>query len=251
MIKIGSLIITLITGLLFLLGVVIIKKTTHKKEISEFSTAIAFSVIICLLILDIAPEIYESFSFMKTEQLIANVIGFCLIGIIGLKLLDYFIPDHTHKHHDDEKNVKEHNGHMFHIGFITSIAIIIHNIIEGIAIYTISLSSLKTGLIMMIGVGLHNIPMGMEISVNLENSKKGKFLVILLTLSTLVGGLMGLLFANISSTIIGIFLSITAGMLIYIAFFELFVEIMNHLKSKYTILGFLVGIVVMLLTTIL
>lgn len=251
MIKIYSLLITFITGLLFLLGVVIIKKMSRKKEISEFSTAMAFSVILCLLILDIAPEIYEAFSYMRIEKLIINILGFCLIGIITLKLLDYFIPDHTHNHHDGEKNIQEHNSHMFHIGCITSIAIIIHNIIEGIAIYTIGISSLETALIMMVGVGLHNIPMGMEISVNLESSKKSTLLVVLLTLSTLFGGIIGLLFTNISSTLIGVFLSITAGMLIYIAFFELFKEIKNHIKSKYTIFGLLIGIVLMLLTIIL
>lgn len=251
MTKITALIITLITGLLFLVGVIIIKKTNHNKEVSEFSVAIAFSVIIGLLAVDILPEIIESFSNMGKIKLITYMLGFSLIGIILLKILDIFIPAHTHHHHEGEKNVKEHESHMVHIGLITSIAIVIHNIIEGLAIYTMSLSSVKTGLIMMLGVGLHNIPMGMEISANLPTNKKTILMYTIVTLSTLFGGLIGLLFSNISDITIGIFLCITAGMLVYIAVFELLKEIKEHIKSKYTTIGLVVGLLLMVLTIML
>ncbi len=252
MLKALSLLITLIVGLLFLIGVFIIKVTNHKKQIIDFSLALAFSVIICLLLVDIMPEIYESFSLIGINYFVVNTLGFMLLGILILKMLDYFIPDHHHDHHDDETNIDEHNNHLYHIGFITSIAIILHNIMEGFAIYTLSIADLKMGILMGLGVGLHNIPMGMEIStlINSSSTKKNKKYItyFLICFSTLVGGFIGLLFKNIDSLIVGILLSITAGMLIYIAFFELFKEIKKNIKSKYTIFGLISGCILMLLT---
>ena len=69
--KIAALLITLIAGLLFLIGTLIIKKVKNKDIVFKFSSALAFSVIFCLIILDIIPEITESFkSFGFNKQII-------------------------------------------------------------------------------------------------------------------------------------------------------------------------------------
>ncbi len=252
MFKIMALLITLVSGLLFLLGILIAKKVPHKNFIYKFSSALAFSVIILLLIIDIMPEIWQSYQSFGTNKKIIYSLSFILMGIIFLKLLDTLVPTHHHEHHDDEKNFLEHNQHLLHIGLITSIALIIHNIIEGMAIYSLSFNSLKLGIIAAFGVGLHNIPMGIEIalSFDLAQSKtKNKTLTYLaLAFSPLVGAIVLMLFNNVNEIILGSLMSITAGMLIYISFFELFGEIENNIISKETILGLLTGIILMVLT---
>lgn len=250
--KLVALSITFFAGLLFLLGVLIIKKVSNKNSVYKFCSSLAFSVIICLIIFDIVPEIIESFSHMGQNKSFIYAVSFILIGIIILKLLDNLIPMHNHEHHDNEKNEKEHNDHLYHIGTITTFAVILHNIIEGMAIYTLSLSSFQAGLIMCIGVGLHNIPMGMEIFLTLNLAKKSlkyKYITgIFIVLSTVIGGAMALLFKIVNPTILGILISITCGMLIYISIFELLNEVKRTLKYKHTILGLITGVVLMLLT---
>ena len=59
-----------------------------------------------------------------------------------------------------------------------------------------------------------------------------------------------LLFSSINNVILGMLMSITAGMLIYISFFELFKEVKKNIKEKQTIWGIVLGIVLMFITII-
>ena len=61
----------------------------------------------------------------------------------------------------DKHELKEN---LIHIGLVTSVALILHNIIEGMAIYSSVLSDKSLGLAMTIGIGFHNIPLGMVIA---------------------------------------------------------------------------------------
>ena len=50
---------------------------------------------------------------------------------------------------------------------------IIHNIIEGMAIYFVTLTDISVGIMMSVGVGIHNLPLGVMIgSVYSESSNK-------------------------------------------------------------------------------
>ena len=250
--KATALLITFITGLLFLVGVFVIKKVNNKERILEFSTALAFSVIIGLIALDLFPEILETFENLGTNKAVIYILGFTLIGLIVLKLLDLLVPVHNHDHHDDEKDQHEHNAHLYHVGFITSIALVIHNMIEGMAIYTVSSTNIKLGILMGIGVGLHNIPMGMEIAASLDMSKKDitskAIIYFLLLISPFIGAVLVLLNNNINDILLGILMCLTVGMLLYISLFELLHEIKHHYKSKVTISGLVLGIILMILT---
>ena len=103
-----------------------------------------------------------------------------------LKILDRFVPEHD-------------SNNLSHIGIVSSIAIIIHNIIEGMAIYNTVISDLNTCILLSLGVGLHNIPLGMAISsTTYKDNKKSTILVVLIALSTFIGGLLIALF-NVSN----------------------------------------------------
>lgn len=195
-------------------------------------------MLILLVIMDILPECIELFSSYK----FFGIGGGILLGIGILMSLDKLVPHH----HDHSKN-DDHN-HLTHIGVMTSIAIIIHNIVEGIGIGAIVETSLKTGIIYALGVALHNIPFGIKITAMLADNKKKMWIYInLLTLSTFVGGLLVFGFKELlTDFLLGSLLSITIGMIIYIITFELFTELKESF-NKYTILGILVGIIIMLL----
>ena len=52
-------------------------------------------------------------------------------------------------------------------------AVILHNIIEGMSLYIVS-SDIISGLFMCLGIGLHNIPLGLIIASTLYNSNYSK-----------------------------------------------------------------------------
>ena len=84
---------------------------------------------------------------------------------------------------------------------MSSIAIILHNIIEGMAIYNTFNTSINLGILLSIGVGLHNIPLGMVLSStfykSLSNKKKSNVIIFLISTSTFVGGLIMCIFNNV------------------------------------------------------
>ncbi len=220
--------ITFLFGLTVLLGTVIILLFKRKKKISELSISIAFSVLFCLIFLEVIPHTLEHINYFE-------MIVYALIGLILLKILDLFIPDHEHS------NNKEH---VFHIGLMSSIALIIHNLIEGMVLYSTLNKNFNLGILLGIGIGLHNIPLGMVIGSTLKDAKYNKTKIIMISfiisLSTFIGGFILFLIGEISEYFIGMMFAITLGMLVYIVFFEL-LEHLKHQDKKNNIIGFVIG----------
>ena len=115
------------------------------------------------------------------------------------------------------------------------------------AVYSITSTSLTTAFMLSLGVGLHNIPMGMVIYSTLKHEKKNikLFLLAAVSLSTMAGGIiMNFMWSAINDFVIGILISLTLGMIIYLIIFELLPHIMHSKNKKLSILGILIGIVV-------
>lgn len=242
-----GIILTLIAGLFFLIGGLISLKVKNKDKLNHFSIALALVIIMNLLVMDLIPEIFESLESYDLSFKLLIVFIFSLLGILILKGLDFFIPDHHHEHHDNETNKQEHISHFKHIGTLTLISLILHNLLEGFAIAGLSLNDFKMGLMICISVALHNIPLGTTIFSSID-IKKNKLLVLSLTLSSFIGGLIFILIGEISSLVLAIISTITLGMLIYIAFIELLPELYQNIKKKETVLGLLTGVALIIIS---
>lgn len=241
-----GLLTTFILGLFILLGAGISLLVTKKDEIIDFSMGLAFGVIVTLMITDLLPEIFECFGLKSIYLFII----FTIIGFFILRMFDGLIPDH----HDDHMNKKEANANLTHIGIMTTLAVILHNIIEGMAVYSTALSDSSLALSLAIGVGFHNIPLGMVIASSLyhSNNKYSKtiILILLVSISTFVGGLIMYLFkfVVINNTILGILLSLTLGMLLYIVIDELYSRIKNTKQKKITYSGIMIGVLLLVIS---
>ncbi len=242
-----GIILTLIAGLFFLVGGIISLKVKNKDKLNHFSIALALVIIINLLVMDLIPEVFELLDSYDLSFKILIILIFGILGILILKGLDFFIPDHHHEHHDNESNKKEHISHLKHIGTLTLISLILHNLLEGFAIAGLTFNNFEMGIMICISVALHNIPLGTTIFSSID-IKKNKLLVLSLTLSSFIGGLVFLLIGEISSLVLAIISIITLGMLIYIAFMELLPELYQNIKKKETILGLLTGIVLIVIS---
>lgn len=173
---------------------------------------------------------------------------------LGLKLLDSFVPHHEHEslHHHNHKNDKCHNEHLEHVGILASIAVIIHNIIEGMTLYVTTVQDFKSGILLCIAIGLHNIPLGIIISTTLQSKKEIIINSIVLSLSTFVGGLIVFFVSDIvSNGLVGILLSITFGMLSYIIILELLPQIIYNKNKKYNIFGIVLGVLIIIISSLL
>lgn len=237
---IAGIILTILTGLFFLIGIVILKNIKNKEKLSLFTISLACVVMFGLLTFDLLPELLES---KKIYLIIPGIIGFSLLII-----LDKLIPHHHHEHSENKCDIHDHDLHLNHIGIVTIISLAIHNMLEGLTLYSVTLNSLNSGILMMIGVSLHNIPLGFQIGNSIDNHKYNKFLIFFLCISSFLGALIIIIFGNLNEIIENILLSLTFGMLLYILIFELFNEIKSSLKKKETIYGIIIGVVILIVT---
>lgn len=241
-----GLITTLLLGLFIVIGALIALLVNKKSKVIEFSIGLAFGVIVALIITDLLPEIFENLGFRYIYVfLIGTVLGF---GI--LKVLDNFIPDH----HEHKMSKEEINENLVHIGVMTSVALILHNVIEGMAVYSSCLSNAGLGIALTLGIGFHNIPLGMVIASSFyhstKNLKRTIITVLIVSLSTFLGGAVMYLLklTEISSMLLGILLSLTLGMLIFIVIDELLPKMSDIRNKKVTFLGVIVGICLLLIS---
>lgn len=236
-----GLLFTIITGVFFLLGIYLNKVCKNKKNISVLSIALAFIVLLNLIFLDLAPEVFAEITFTKVLYII--------LGFILLKIMDLFVPHHEHHHKDKKDNVKEHNNHLEHISIITILALSLHNVIECMALYNITLNSLSAGLLMCLAIGLHNIPLGFQIGGSLKKNRR--LYILILTISGFIGGLISLLVGTISEVLTVYILCFTLGMLLYLTFFELLKELLSSLKNIYSLYGIIIGVILIVITNLL
>lgn len=245
-----GLLLTLLLGLFIVVGAFIVFLTKNNTKFIDFSIALAAGVIFMLLWLDILPEAYEGIEASSGWWKALYILAGTLIGFSLLKGLDHFIPDHE----DDLTTDSDDRANLKHIGLMSSVALVLHNIVEGMAIYTLTVSDFTAGIMASLGVGLHNIPLGMVIASTFYQTTKDKkktwWLITLISLSTFLGGLIVYLFhfMEIMNAIKAISLTLTLGMLLYIFTMELLPKMIHSKNKKITISGCLLGVVLVLLT---
>lgn len=153
---------------------------------------------------------------------IVYVILGTIIGIITMILCDLIV--------EKKFTIRETNqkGKLLRTGIIVSIGLAIHNFPEGLAIGSGFEASLKLGLSLAIAICLHDIPEGISMAVPMKNGgmRIGKviFYVILSGITTGIGAFFGAIVGSISETIISLNLSFAAGAMLYIVSGELIPE---------------------------
>ena len=238
-----GIIFTLLTGLCFLIGIFAFQHSKHREKFSLFTLALACVVIFGLLVFDLLKELIE---IGDIKLIIPTIFGFAF-----LILLDKLIPHHDHKHEEKNDDKQDHNLHLEHIGVVTLLSLTIHNFLEGLTLYNISVNDTLAGALMMIGISFHNIPLGFQIGNSLKERKTNIFLIILLCLSSFLGALVIIIFGSLNVLITNILLAFTFGMLLYILIFELFREIKSYFTKKEVLYGIILGVILLFIVYIL
>ena len=124
-------------------------------------------------------------------------------------------------------------------GYLIFISILLHNLPEGLAIGSSFISEEALGITLAIVIGLHNIPEGLATALSLAGARVPVKKIILFTfiagLPMGLGSFLGVYFAGLFKSLIGLFLSLAAGTMLFVVLDE----IMPKSKSLYSIIGFL------------
>lgn len=150
------------------------------------------------------------------------------------------------------KNINfKNNNSLLKTGIIVGIGLALHNFPEGLAIGSGFEASLKLGYSLAIAILLHDIPEGISMSVPMKSGGMSKFKALIYTflsgVTTGIGAFFGAFVGNISTKMIGICLAFAAGAMLYIVSGELIPESNKIYKGRMgfigNILGFILGII--------
>lgn len=147
-----------------------------------------------------------------------------------------------------EKKYKTDNStSLLKTGLIIGLGLAIHNLPEGLAIGSGFNSSEKLGYALAIAIAIHDIPEGVSIALPLKKGGLSRTKAIIFTmisgLTTGIGALIGGIVGRISEISISIALAFAAGAMLYIVSGELIPESKKMYKGRFAVIGNILGFV--------
>ena len=217
------------------------------------------TAIICF---ELIPEALE------IANLIVVIFGI-ILGIIMMIICDIFVDNLFQKRHKNANtiNSKSYNSkklitkgknidsdnekkkiNLLKTGMIVSIGLAIHNFPEGLAIGSGYEASVRLGLSLAIAICFHDIPEGISMAVPMKNggmkASKVIYYVVLSGITTGVGAFFGSIVGGISQKIIALCLAFSAGAMIYIVSGELTPESNKLYQGRMSAIGNLIGFII-------
>lgn len=243
-------ILSFLAGISTVIGAFIIFFDKNRNsKIVTISLSFAAGVMICVSLTDLLPNSFNMIlnSNNSFPKLILTLI-FLVLGIIISMLIDKYLPS--------EYENKDNKG-LYKIGIISMVAIIFHNIPEGIATFITSTNNLTLGITLTLAIALHNIPEGISIAVPIYHSTGNKLKAIMYALlsgmSEVIGSVLAYFFLSpfINDHIMAALYAIIAGIMIHISVYELIPGAYKDSTLKKVLKYFIIGFIVMIVSHLL
>lgn len=210
------------------------------------STTLGFSAGVMILVsfVELLPAGVSSLGFLLGH------LGF-FAGIVGILLIDFLIPhDYIGQHeHGVTRTEKEHQLHR--TGLLVALGIGIHNFPEGMATFAGAPQDVRLGGAIAVAVAIHNIPEGLAVSAPIyaATGSRGKafFWSFLSGVSEPVGAGLAALFLLpvLTPAVMGWLLAAVAGVMVFISIDELVPASRSFGEEHLPILGVVIGMAVM------
>jgi ZIP family zinc transporter len=143
---------------------------------------------------------------------------------------------------------------MERTGVLVALGLSIHNIPEGMAIFVAGAKDISLGLAIAVAIAIHNIPMGLAISAPIYHATGNRKKALLWSFFSGLTGIIGAGFAAIvlmpflSDTVMGFAFAVVGGIMVVIAIDEL-VPAAKDLSSEHTpMAGMIAGMIVTMIT---
>ena len=233
-----NLLICFLSGIATSLGYFFCYLKIEKNKLIASTLAFASSIMLFMSLLELIPEgiMFVSSQYMRTNSVLIIFLFFIIGILIALSINNI---------------IKNNEDNLYRVGIYTAIGLIIHNILEGFITYLTLKIDTEIGLKMAFSIALHNIPEGISIAVPLFYSLNGRRKLfsnlLLLSSSEMFGAILAFtIFKNVGLKIVGELYLIIAGIMSFIAIFELLKESLNYKQNKLVIASFIIGFLVVL-----
>jgi ZIP family zinc transporter len=176
--------------------------------------------------------------------------GFFL-GMLVMFGLDVIIP---HQYLEERASGGHRQGVLLRTGILVALGIGIHNFPEGMATLAGALQDVRLGMAIALAIALHNIPEGLAISIPIyaATGSRGTALIFsfLAGIAEPVGAAMAALVLSrfLSAAVLGLLLSAVAGIMVFISLDELVPVAHSFGEAHLSIIGVLAGMATMVLS---
>lgn len=227
----GAFVASLLGGLLVL----------RFKQSLPYAFAFAAGSIVAVAFLDLLPESLELADSLAIP--VVNLMLALLAAFFAYSLIERFFATH-HLH--------EHEGHAHVLGPIGAGSMVVHSLLDGVAVGAVFQVNPTAGLVVGLAVVVHAFTDGINtVMVMLRNKQPAKRAFAFLVMAALAPAL-GILFASLvefSPTVLAYLFAVFVGEFLYIGAATLIPETRHTPKS--TIVTMLLGVTVITLLTIL
>jgi zinc transporter, ZIP family len=186
-------------------------------------------------------------------------------GILLIAVVDRLVPSIENPHearrienmNDPSCILSSHRQKLMRIGFMSAVAIAIHNFPEGLATFASALHNPSLGVAIAFAVAIHNIPEGIAVSVPIycATGSRGKAFrwSFLSGLCEPLGALIGyaIFFSFINDLTLGILYAMIAGIMVFVSLDELLPSAREYGSPHLAIYGLIGGMAIMAASLIL
>ena len=178
---------------------------------------------------------------------ILNAVVGVILGVICMMICDILV---NKKFSINDSNTK---NNLLKTGIIVSIGLALHNFPEGLAIGSGFEASITLGYSLALAICLHDIPEGIAMGVPMKSGgmkvSKIIFYVIMSGITTGIGAFFGALVGTIGKEVIAMCLAFAGGAMLYIVSGELIPESNNLYKGKLPVIGNVIGFIIGMFVT--
>ncbi len=218
-------------------GLAVVFLKTISNRLLSILLGFSAGVMVAITFQELIPEAIEDGTIWTAT--LGILIGVGIIGILDVKF--------PHRHFSMFLDGDKEKGKHLKTGVLLSLGIAMHNLPEGVAIGVAFILGIEFGLGVALLMAIHNFPEGMAVGAAMcVGGVKGSKVALVTVLAGVpmgIGALIGGLLHGVSDVILSIGFGFAAGAMLYIVFDELIPDAHRKMKGHYAIIGILSGII--------
>ena len=235
--------LTFLAGLSTVAGsLIFLSHAFCKRKFIGYFLGLSAGVMIYLSFIELIPYSIKNLGFF-----VANVYFF--VGVIVMALIDFILPHH----YLEEKICRRQNvidRRLLSTGLVVTLGLIIHNFPEGMAVFLSSFTNARLGVLLALAIAIHNIPEGIAVAAPIYHSTqdKGKAIkyAFISGMAEPVGAIVAYLVLKpyLNQNILSYIFSLVAGVMVYISFDELLPACFRDEQGHRAIVGIMTGMII-------